>query len=55
MPQSLQIDWIDYSSRDRNKILSILSLLYTPEAVDELGINRSGDRTARQGTGQAEQ
>ena len=31
MPQSLQIDWIDYSSRDRNKILSILSLLYTPK------------------------
>jgi hypothetical protein len=38
MPQSLQIGWIDYGSRDRNKILSILSLLSTPEAVDELGI-----------------
>ncbi len=38
MPQSLQIGWIDYGSRDRNKILSVLSLLSTPEAVDELGI-----------------
>lgn len=38
MPQSLQIGWIDYGSRDRNKILSILSLLSAPEAVDELGI-----------------
>lgn len=38
MSQSLQIGWIDYGSRDRNKILSILSLLSAPEAVDELGI-----------------
>lgn len=38
MPQSLQIGWIDFGSRDRNKILSILSLLSAPEAVDELGI-----------------
>ncbi|MFX4263564.1 DUF6361 family protein [Pelotomaculum propionicicum] len=38
MPQTLQIGWIDYGSRDRNKILSILSLLSAPEAVDELGI-----------------
>ncbi|HAG11462.1 MAG TPA: hypothetical protein DCK76_08815 [Desulfotomaculum sp.] len=38
MPQSLQIGWIDYGSRDRNKILSVLSLLSASEAVDELGI-----------------
>ncbi|MDD4767508.1 MAG: DUF6361 family protein [Desulfotomaculaceae bacterium] len=38
MPQSLQIGWIDYGSRERNKILTILSLLSVPQAVDELGI-----------------
>lgn len=38
MPQPMQIGWIDFGSNDRNKILSILSLLYAPEAVDELGI-----------------
>lgn len=36
--QSLQIGWIDHSGEDRNKILSVLSLLSIPEAVDELGI-----------------
>jgi len=38
MTQPLQIGWIDFGSHDRNKILSVLSLLSTPEAVDELGI-----------------
>ena len=38
MAEPLQIGWIDYGSRDRNKVLSVLSLLSQPEAVDELGI-----------------
>ena len=38
MLQSLQIGWIDFGNKDRNKILSVLSLLSGPEAVDELGI-----------------
>lgn len=38
MPQPVQIGWIDLGSRDKNKILSVLSLLYAAEAVDELGI-----------------
>jgi len=38
MAEPLQIGWIDYGSRDRNKILSVLGLLSQPEAVDELGI-----------------
>lgn len=38
MQKPLQIGWIDFGTRDRNKILSVLSLLSAPEAVDELGI-----------------
>ncbi len=38
MAEPLQIGWIDFSSRDRNKILSVLSLLSVPAAIDELGI-----------------
>lgn len=34
----LQIGWIDFGSKDRNKILSVLSLLSMPSAIDELGI-----------------
>jgi hypothetical protein len=34
----VQIGWIDFNSRDRDKILSVLSLLSFPAAVDELGI-----------------
>lgn len=37
MSQSMQMGWIDLSPRDRNKILSVLSLLSIPGAVDELG------------------
>lgn len=37
MSQPMQMGWIDLSARDRNKILSVLSLLSIPGAVDELG------------------
>lgn len=37
MSQSIQMGWIDLSTRDRNRILSVLSLLAIPGAVDELG------------------
>ncbi len=37
MSQSIQMGWIDLSTRDRNRILSVLSLLSIPGAVDELG------------------
>ncbi|NLF44833.1 MAG: hypothetical protein GX581_02050 [Syntrophomonadaceae bacterium] len=33
----MQMGWIDLSTRDRNRILSVLSLLSIPGAVDELG------------------
>lgn len=38
MLKPMQIGWIDFGNKDRNKILSVLSLLSGPEAVDELGI-----------------
>ena len=38
MAYPVQIGWIDFNSRDRDKILSVLSLLSFPAAVDELGI-----------------
>jgi len=38
MLQPLQIGWIDFGNKDRDRILSVLSLLSGPEAVDELGI-----------------
>ncbi|MGM9924832.1 MAG: DUF6361 family protein [Bacillus sp. (in: firmicutes)] len=34
----LSIGWIDYSNEHRNKVMSVLQALATPEAVDELGI-----------------
>ena len=36
--QQLQIGWIDFDNKDRNKILSVLSWLSGPETLDELGI-----------------
>jgi len=34
----MRLGWVDYSREERNKIVSILKLLGTQEAVDELGI-----------------
>ena len=38
MMQSIQLGWVDYSNEHRNKVMSVLNALATPEAVDELGI-----------------
>ena len=39
----MRIGWIDYSKDERNKIISILSLLGSHEALDELGIGSVRD------------
>ncbi|MDU6339841.1 MAG: DUF6361 family protein [Clostridium sp.] len=38
MSNSINFGWIDYSSEDRQRVLSVLHALSTPQAVDELGI-----------------
>ncbi|WP_019240887.1 MULTISPECIES: DUF6361 family protein [Bacillus] len=38
MLQKIQLGWIDYSNEHRNKVMSVLQALATPEAIDELGI-----------------
>lgn len=39
----LKIGWIDFSSEQRNKVLSVINLLSEPAAVDELGIGIARD------------
>nr|MBQ4454579.1 hypothetical protein [Clostridia bacterium] len=34
----MQIGWIDFSKEDRDKVFSVMSLLYEPGTVDELGV-----------------
>lgn len=43
MINSISFGWIDYSSEDRNKVMSVLHSLSSPEAVDELGIGSIRD------------
>lgn len=39
----MQIGWIDFSKEERNKVVSILRLLGTQTALDELGIGTVRD------------
>ena len=39
----LQFGWIDFSNDQRNKVMSVISLLSEPDAVDELGIGMVRD------------
>lgn len=38
MVNRISFGWIDYSSEDRDKVMSVLHALSAPDAVDELGI-----------------
>ena len=39
----MQIGWIDFSKEERNKVVSILRLLGTQTALDELGVGTIRD------------
>lgn len=39
----MQIGWIDFSKEERNKVVSILRLLGTQSALDELGVGTVRD------------
>lgn len=38
MKNQIRIGWIDYSDKDRDKVMSVLHILSEPQAVDELGV-----------------
>ena len=38
MLEELKIGWLDFSNKDREKVLSVLKLLSVPGTLDELGI-----------------
>lgn len=38
MQNEIKIGWIDYSNKDRDKVMSVLHILSEPQAVDELGV-----------------
>ena len=42
----MQVGWVDFSARDRNRTLAVLGSLSTPGAVDELGIGIVRDAIA---------
>ncbi len=42
----MKLGWIDFSKNERNKVLSVIHLLYEPGAVDELGLGAIRDAFA---------
>ena len=46
MLNEIKFGWIDYSKKDRDKVMSVLHILSEPQAVDELGVGQIRDRLA---------